>query len=540
LSRFLRWAFLAVVAVVILITAAAAALPYLIDTPRVQSLIAANAAHALGRPVTFTSMKVTVFPRPAVELRDLAVAEDPRFGPGPFLTLERGVVRLRLLPLLTGRLEFGTVVLKKPLITVVQDAEGRFNVATLRASSEPRTASPGRSRSPGGPAAAAALVPRMRLEDGAITYVGGGAGGKASRYRVDGVDLTLDGAPGAITFRGAVRVKPGDVAVKVTDGSLAISPGRPLTDGAVRGRVSLDGKDVRELVAAVAGPSPVLDAGIKGTLALAGTLGSPRASGDVELLTVSVAQTSPRCPRPKERTLKLQNVKLSLAWDDGQLTVRSLTTGIGHGTIVTKLVVPLDRVAPVQARDLAIKQLPLQIVLVDFLCQGYAVTGPLDLTGALTAQAGDLWHTLAGAGQFRIGAGKVVGSEALATLENVTRLGGALSGLVAGEKPVSLFASPLDFESIAGTFTIRNGVVTTRDLVYTSRPMKVTLAGDYALVSGRLDFDVLVRQGRREIQARLTGTAASPTVRIVPASVVRGIDRDKVQSGLSELLKKFR
>ena len=70
--------------------------------------------------------------------------------------------------------------------------------------------------------------------------------------------------------------------------------------------------------------------------------------------------------------------------------------------------------------------------------------------------------------------------------------------------------------------------------------MKVTLAGDYALVSGRLDFDVLVRQGRREIQARLTGTAASPTVRIVPASVVRGIDRDKVQSGLSELLKKFR
>ena len=115
---------------------------------------------------------------------------------------------------------------------------------------------------------------------------------------------------------------------------------------------------------------------------------------------------------PKERTLKLQNVKLSLAWDDGQLTVRSLTTGIGHGTIVTKLVVPLDRVAPVQARDLAIKQLPLQIVLVDFLCQGYAVTGPLDLTGALTAQAGDLWHTLAGAGQFRIGAGKVVGSEA--------------------------------------------------------------------------------------------------------------------------------
>src|SRR5262245_309302 len=126
--------------------AVAAGLPYLIDTPRIQSLIAANAAHVLGRPVTFTSMGVKMFPRPAVELRGLAVTEDPRFGPGTFLTLERGEVRLRLLPLLTGRVEFGTVVLRKPLITIARDADGRLNVASLRATPEPRATPPGRSR----------------------------------------------------------------------------------------------------------------------------------------------------------------------------------------------------------------------------------------------------------------------------------------------------------------------------------------------------------------------------------------------------------
>src|SRR5206468_763542 len=104
-------------------------------------------------------------------LRGLEVAEDPRFGPGPFLTLERGEVRLRLLSLLAGRVEFGTVVLKQPLISVVKDADGRFNFASLRATSEPRPAPSARPRGGGASSAAAALVSRVTLEDGAISYV---------------------------------------------------------------------------------------------------------------------------------------------------------------------------------------------------------------------------------------------------------------------------------------------------------------------------------------------------------------------------------
>ena len=87
---------------------------------------------------------------------------------------------------------------------------------------------------------------------------------------------------------------------------------------------------------------------------------------------------------------------------------------------------------------------------------------------------------------------------------------------------------------------ISKGVVTTRDLLYTSRVMKVAVAGEYALASGRMALDMVVNHGRGEVTARVTGTAAAPSVRVDPSALVRDLDRKKVESGLKDLLKRFR
>ena len=67
--------------------------------------------------------------------------------------------------------------------------------------------------------------------------------------------------------------------------------------------------------------------------------------------------------------------------------------------------------------------MPIEKLLVDFLCQGYAVTGPLDLIGQTSARLSEMWTTLNGVGQLRLGPGKVVGPQALALLNNVVRRG---------------------------------------------------------------------------------------------------------------------
>jgi AsmA-like C-terminal region/AsmA family len=547
-KRFTLWALVVVAAVVVLATAATVALPSLVDTPRVQSLIASSASHALGRPVHFTSVTVTVFPLPAVELRGLEVADDPRFAAASFLKLDRGDVRLKLWPLFTGRVEFGDVVLKKPFITVIQDAAGRWNFASLGTGPDakvpgsrphPPDAADGTRGGGSGAAGAGVLSSKIKIDGGVVTYQARGSGGTAANYRIEDLNLTLSPHGTSLAFQGGARVEPGHLAVKIADGAISLDGARSLAEAGLHGRLSLDGKDIKDLVAAAAGPTPALSVAVKGTLGLSGAVGSPRASGDLELANVAVTLTNARCPEPKQRTLKPGGVKMNVTWQDGTLVARPLSTSVGTGTITAALTAVLDRGVRVELADLAIKAMPLQPVLVDFLCQGYAVTGPLDLNATLTANARDLWNTLSGPGQLRIGRGRVVGSQALALLGDVARLGGAVSALLSADAPPS-FASSLDFDSITGTFEARNGVITTRDLRYTSKPMNVAMAGNYALASGQMNFDVVVSHGRSEVQAKVTGTAASPSIRVVPSSIVKGIDRGKVEEGLQELLRRVR
>ena len=230
----------------------------------------------------------------------------------------------------------------------------------------------------------------------------------------------------------------------------------------------------------------------------------------------------------------------SAAWRDGRLAAHPIHAALPKGTADARLTADLERGMRVRLDDLAVTALPLESVLVDFLCQGYAVTGPLDLTGALAFTAARPLETLSGPGSLKIGAGKIVGKQALRLIGGVVRAGGAVSSLLNADLPPSRFDSPVEFESITGTYRITDGMATTRDLRYTSRAMKVAVAGDYVIASGAMNLDMTVAHGRAEIRAKVTGTAVAPSIRIVPASVLRSLDQEKVQSGLKDLLKRFR
>ena len=107
-----------VAALVVLVIVAAVAVPYLVDTPRIHAYLAATATQALGRPVKFGAVSLRVLPLPGVELRDLEVAEDPGFGTAPFLRLDTGRVGLKIWPLLSGRIELGDILLRKPVVPI--------------------------------------------------------------------------------------------------------------------------------------------------------------------------------------------------------------------------------------------------------------------------------------------------------------------------------------------------------------------------------------------------------------------------------------
>ena len=538
----MKWAGILVGVVVLLAIVAAVALPYIVDNTRVQALIASNASQAVGRPVKFTSLSIALFPLPAVELHKLEIAEDPQFGAAPFLTLETGRIYLKLRPLLSGRVEFGDITLARPRIALIQNAEGRLNVASLTPPAESKTASrQGRSSGGATGGAAAAIVSRVKIDKGLITYVTRGKGPSQTPYRVEDLDVTVTGQGSQLAFKGAFAVRPGDLTVKLADGIIAVNGAKTLLEAPVRARVGIEGKDVEKLVAAAAGPTPTIAGPIKGDFSLGGTLGVPRISGNVELASVRVTRSNQACPEPKQRTLALGLLKVSGAsWDGARFQSRPVTTSVSGGPISTNLTLTLDHGAHVQLSDLAIKSMPAEKVLVDFLCEGYAVSGPLDLSGALSTNTSDLLNTLGGSGQLRIGPGKVVGPQAIALIGVVTSVAGAASSVLAADVPKALTSSPVDFESITGTYQITNGVLSTKDLLYTAKALKVGVVGDYGLATGRMNLDLRVDHGRGEVRAKVTGNAASPSVRIDPSSLAGQVDREKVEGGLQDLLKRFR
>src|SRR5581483_7282646 len=108
-------------------------------------------------PVLRGGASVSLFPTGKVSFDDVSLS-DNRTGK-PALTAERVVARLRFFPLLTGRIEISDVLLQRPTITIVFNADRSSNwsghVETLARSlqAEPKRA---------------AAFSEIRIEDGTI------------------------------------------------------------------------------------------------------------------------------------------------------------------------------------------------------------------------------------------------------------------------------------------------------------------------------------------------------------------------------------
>lgn len=88
-----------------------------------------RAEQALGRQISVDQIELTFWPIGA-RLVNFVVADDPAFSTEDFLRARALRVELRLLPLFIGELRPQTVDLESPIITVVRDAQGRYNFAS--------------------------------------------------------------------------------------------------------------------------------------------------------------------------------------------------------------------------------------------------------------------------------------------------------------------------------------------------------------------------------------------------------------------------
>jgi AsmA protein len=85
-----------------------------------------------GRELTLSGdLKLSVFPWIALETGPASLGDAPGFGPEPFVSIKEAHVGVRLLPLLRGKVEVGSVRLDGARIRLITDESGRDNWADL-------------------------------------------------------------------------------------------------------------------------------------------------------------------------------------------------------------------------------------------------------------------------------------------------------------------------------------------------------------------------------------------------------------------------
>ncbi len=160
--------------VVVLIIGVLLALPFLIDLNRYQDQYKPHIEEALNRKVQLQGIRLTIWPRIGARVEGFTVLDDPAFGAGPFASLSSLDVGVKLMPLLSGKVEVEDITLHQPIITVIKNQKGVLNVSTIGRKGVAVPEKPSRAPIPSteGPLKILALlaVDRVSIDGGKLTY----------------------------------------------------------------------------------------------------------------------------------------------------------------------------------------------------------------------------------------------------------------------------------------------------------------------------------------------------------------------------------
>lgn len=122
----------------LLLVAAAVALPLLFDPNDYRDRIAEAVKRETGRDFAVADIRLAVFPWLRVELREVAFGNASGFGPAPMLTAQRVEIGARLMPLLRdNRIEASHITLEGAVVGLAVDAQGQSNWQDLIKPTDP-------------------------------------------------------------------------------------------------------------------------------------------------------------------------------------------------------------------------------------------------------------------------------------------------------------------------------------------------------------------------------------------------------------------
>jgi uncharacterized protein involved in outer membrane biogenesis len=123
----------------VVVVAAVAALPHLLDVNRYHDRIQAELQKSLGREVQLGRMDLGVFP-PTFKVQNAVIGEDPKYNSGmPFAQTAELNIRVKLGPLLHKDVQVESLQMIRPQVELIRGADGNWNFSTIGTHSQQQT-----------------------------------------------------------------------------------------------------------------------------------------------------------------------------------------------------------------------------------------------------------------------------------------------------------------------------------------------------------------------------------------------------------------
>lgn len=478
-------------------------LPFIVDLNTYQEQYRPLIEEALNRKVTLQDIRLTIWPRLGARVAGFTVIEDPAFGAGPFAALSSVEVGVKLMPLLSGKIEVEEITLHAPVITVIKNKNGVLNASTVgrKGVAAPETPSRAPIPSPDGPLKILALlaVDRVSITGGKVTYRDISQA-KPVEYVLQDMEFLLQSVHlgSSPNLHVALTVQPMNLPVSV-DGTFG-----PLKETA--------DLDVINLQLALG----------KTNFAIAG-----KTAGQHMILTVtapSINTANLPMTLPLKKPVEVKDFKVAAEMKGQDMRLSDLSFQIFDGKVVAQGGLTSGSAAPPFSGKVMLDGLQLGPAIDTVAETPVSISGTAGANLSVKGQGfamPDLTRALEGTGHVGVKDGKVDGVNLLQEAVSILKV----AGISVGE------AKATAFSTIETDLAIRQGVVMLQNLLMDSHDFQATGGGtigfDHALnmtvnlrLSEALSQQVAgsspvarlaVKEGRLTLPLLIGGTLEAPS-----------------------------
>lgn len=289
---------------VVVLLAAVAGVPYL-EADYFAAPVKKELQRALQREVEVGKVRFHLLTGPGFSVDDVVIHEDPAISVEPLAYVSSMVVRLRLLSLLGGKLEFSSLRLEEPSVNLMQTAGGGWNVQALLPS-------------------AAGNPPDLEVRNGRVNFK---LNGVKSVYYFTNADIDFSSERGNEAFDLWFRGEPARTDRAAQGFGRFTGRGRLLRPEGAESRLELDYQlepsAVEELAMLLAGRDTGAHGVAESRGKVAGPLSSLAITGKLDLHDLHYWSQPPRPGRWQvgyQGTWNLPNEQFMIATDPGRET----------------------------------------------------------------------------------------------------------------------------------------------------------------------------------------------------------------------------